>query len=97
MVVFYDNKSFSQIDNTSSFFYTGLAFVIALQIQKLFTSFESDIITPIASKFIDKNEKKYEIEIFDIKIKIGKFITSVVYFIFVIAFLYIILAIYNKL
>lgn len=55
---------------------TGIAFIIALQINKLFLDFIESIITPIADKVISKNINTVETNVVGVKFKVGNFFIS---------------------
>ena len=55
---------------------TGIAFIMALQINKLFLNFIEDIITPVADKVISEKMNAIETSILGIKFRIGRFFIS---------------------
>jgi len=66
----------------------GVAFVIALQVNKLFTDMINLIINPIASKIISQEINKQEYVIYGIDFKTGQLFLSFLNFIIVMIFIY---------
>ena len=66
----------------------GIAFVIALQINKLFTDMINLIINPIASKIISQDINKQEYIVYGIDFKTGQLFLSFINFIIVMVFIY---------
>jgi large-conductance mechanosensitive channel len=66
----------------------GIAFIIALQINKLFTDIINFIINPIASKIISQEISQKQNNIFGIDFKTGILIMSFLNFIIVMIFIY---------
>ena len=66
----------------------GIAFVIAIQINKLFTDIINLIVNPIASKMINEELSKKEYIVFGIDFKTGQLFLSFLNFIFIMIFVY---------
>jgi len=67
---------------------TGIAFVIALQVNKLFLDLVDAVVNPIASKLIDKELNKQETKILDINFKTGTLLLSLINFSIILIFIY---------
>jgi large-conductance mechanosensitive channel len=66
----------------------GIAFVIALQINKLFTDMINLIVNPIASKIISQELNQQEMAIVGIEFKTGQLFLTIFNFIIVMLFIY---------
>ena len=66
----------------------GIAFIVALQINKLFTEFIDSIVNPVASKVISNEIAEKSISVFGIKIKTGKFLLSLFNFMVIMIFIH---------
>jgi len=66
----------------------GIAFIIALQINKLFTDIINLIVNPIASKLISQEINKQEYNAYGISFKTGQIFLSFLNFIIVMIFVY---------
>jgi len=69
-------------------FQTGFAFVLAMQINKLFVDFINYIIAPIVNKVVSETTEERKTTFFGIQFKTGNFIISLINFILVIIFLF---------
>lgn len=69
-------------------FQTGFAFVLAMQINKLFIDFINYIIAPIVNKVVSKSTEERKTTFFGIEFKTGNFIISLINFTLVIIFLF---------
>jgi large-conductance mechanosensitive channel len=67
---------------------TGVAFVIAIQVNKMFLDIIDIIVNPIASKVINQELHKQETKILDVKFKTGALFLSVLNFIIILIFIY---------
>ncbi len=77
-------------------FQTGLAFVLATQINTLFLEFVNSIINPVIEKVVEKKTKKQITTIFGIEFKTGEFILAFLNFFIVVVFLYYLYKISNS-
>ena len=66
----------------------GIAFVIAIQINKLFTDVINLIVNPIASKIISQELNQQEIAVAGIDFKTGQLFLTIFNFIIVMLFIY---------
>jgi len=69
-------------------FQTGFAFVLAMQINKLFIDFINNIIAPIVNKVVSEKTEERKTTLFGIEFKTGNFILSLLNFTLVIIFLF---------
>jgi large-conductance mechanosensitive channel len=67
---------------------TGVAFVIAIQVNKIFLDIIDIIVNPIASKVINQELHKQETKILDINFKTGLLFLSILNFIIILIFIY---------
>jgi len=67
---------------------TGIAFIIAMQVNKMFLDFINELVNPIASKMVSQEFNKKQYEIFGLKIKIGFLFLSFLNFIITMIFIY---------
>jgi large-conductance mechanosensitive channel len=67
---------------------TGIAFVIALQVNKFFLDLVDIIVNPIASKLIDKELNKQETKVLNINFKTGALLLSLINFSIILIFIY---------
>lgn len=67
---------------------TGIAFVIAIQVNKIFLDIIDIIVNPIASKVINQDLNKQETQILDVKFKTGALFLSFFNFIIILIFIY---------
>jgi large-conductance mechanosensitive channel len=67
---------------------TGIAFVIALQVNKIFLDIIDIIVNPIASKVIDQDLNKQETKILDVKFRTGALFLSLLNFTIILIFIY---------
>jgi len=69
-------------------FQTGLAFVLATQINTLFLGFVNSIINPVIERVVEKKTKNQITTILGIEFKTGEFILAFLNFLIVLIFLY---------
>jgi hypothetical protein len=69
-------------------FQTGLAFVLATQINNIFLQFVNTIVTPIVDKVVQKKTKAETTIIFGIEFKSGELSLALINFSLVLLFLY---------
>lgn len=69
-------------------FQTGLAFILATQVNKLFLDFLAGIITPVTEKIVSSEIKQKTTEVFGIKFQTGLILLSTINFMIVMFFLY---------
>ena len=66
----------------------GIAFIVAIQINKLFTEFIDSIVNPVASKVISNKIAEKTVTIFGVKMKTGKFFLGLFNFMIIMIFIY---------
>lgn len=69
-------------------FQTGLAFIIAAQINQLFKDFLASIVTPVADKVTSAETKNKKVKLFGVEFLTGQFILSLINFMIVMIFLF---------
>ena len=69
-------------------FQTGLAFVLATQVNQIFLKFANNIITPIVDKVIEEKARTQTTNIFGVEFKTGEFSLGILNFVLVLLFLY---------
>jgi len=69
-------------------FQTGLAFVLATQVNQIFLKFANNIITPIVDKVVEEDVRKRTTNVFGVEFKTGEFSLGIINFILVLLFLY---------
>jgi large-conductance mechanosensitive channel len=69
-------------------FQTGLAFVLATQVNTLFLGFVNLIVNPVIEKVVEKKTKNQTTLIFGIEFKTGEFLLAFLNFLIVLIFLY---------
>ena len=69
-------------------FQTGLAFVLATQVNQIFLKFANNIINPIVDKVVKEDVRKQTTNLFGIEFKTGEFSLGIINFILVLFFLY---------
>ena len=74
--------------NKKSVVNTGIALIIALQVNNLFLDFIDDIVRPVASTVVSGNIDTHYIKFFGIKMKLGHLIVSIINFLITMIFLY---------
>lgn len=67
---------------------TGIAFIIAMQINKMFMDFINELVNPVASRVISQEFNKKQTEILGIKIRFGLLFLSILNFIVIMIFIY---------
>lgn len=69
-------------------FQTGLAFVLATQVNQIFLKFANNIITPIVDKVVEEEARNRTTKIFGVEFKTGEFSLGILNFVLVLLFLY---------
>lgn len=69
-------------------FQTGLAFVLATQINTVFLKFVDSIINPVIENVVKEETKNQQTTFFGIKFKTGQFVLALINFSIVLIFLY---------
>lgn len=67
---------------------TGIAFVLALQVNKIFLDLVNEIINPLASKIVTKEFNKKQFDVFGLKIRTGLLFLNFINLIFTLIFVY---------
>jgi large-conductance mechanosensitive channel len=81
-------EDFGNFLKTRNVINAGIAFIIALQVNKLFTDLINLIVNPIASKVISQEINKQEYKLYGIDFKTGQLFLSFLNFIIVMIFIY---------
>jgi large-conductance mechanosensitive channel len=67
---------------------TGIAFIIAMQVNKIFLDFINELVNPLASKIVSQEFNKRQYEIFGLQIKIGFLFLSLLNFMVIMIFIF---------
>ena len=75
---------------------TGIAFVIAIQINKIFLDFTNLIINPVASTIVSEEINQNKIKVGNINFEVGKLFLSIINFLIMMIFVYFVYTLENS-